>query len=576
MYTGTVILNRFKTEYGKESEMTDKSEWMYFPDRHEAIVSKEDFSKVQAMFARLRRKKEPVKMKEPSLFYCGHCGGRMGITTREEKIYLCRHALESPDAVCAEIKLRKDILDKTIVELVNLQAKLFLEWTDQRVQVLEDTQELEEKIGMLAKEANQYRQNRIKLYERYREGQLSRENFAEQKRQCLQSEEECIAKQEQLELVIRKRQEECKRLEGQKEAVKDCALMESYDYEIARRVIDRIEIFNDERIRIHWRFMDEFPECDILKDEEKTLPDKEKKAAVYTSQLFFLETENELCSTPYLGKNYCISQLGLKEEEVDYYSDIRDETKLFYKADYMKMIATARNGQYKYIVIGSFRDLYLSARELHDFLYWKLPNLPCRLISINDGYDSVEVEENGDALAKDMIYKKYSSLRKSDMTRLRALERKEGKRVAKKPIKPVCGILFGFYEKEDGCYQDAAIVDTVKMIYQMALDGTHRAEIARKLNQQKIPTSAAFCEMHNNKRYRETTHLWDGEKVWLVTKNRKYTDDCRYRELCVSLGRHCERTPIISEQDFKKLEEMWQYRKKKRGPRKKNPKKDEE
>lgn len=564
MYTGVVVTNRYEKEYSAVSvRKRNRSEWRYFPDRHEAIVSKTDFEKVRQMLSASRKETHTAAIhiaeKKTYPIYCGHCGRKLYRTTREEETLMCKNFLGNPEAVCGDILIRRPVLEKMIVELINLEARAFLDWSGKGNQESAQIEKLTDRIKELHAEAKQLKQKRMELYGAYREGSIEKERFLDQKLKCLQMEEECIAECEAAEAELKNRKEKRKKKESLAQDMREYMLLSHYDKFVCNKLIDRIEVFHDGKVSVKWKFSEDFPEyCSNPAAVEQDITDH-PVAAVYSSDMRFMEEENDGKTAERAALRFCLEQLGVKAREIDVYYDKRNEEKLFYHQEYMKLIAMARSGRYQYVVIRRFSDLYLSQEELHNFLYWTLPLLPCRLISVEDHFDTKTEGEKLEKAKKD-IYQKYHSVRKSDIMRYRAKRRAAGLEKAKPPVEAKCVSLYGYYRDEKGCYADEAALKIVKQIFRMFLAGYSHKQIFRYLNDHSVPTASQFFQSHGMDVRKEKNHRWNGEKLWMVTRNERYAEDCPYRFLCERDGKHCERQPIIDKADFCEVNRLFQYR----------------
>ncbi len=566
MYTGTVITNRYEKEYAAASMKKRKqSEWLHFPGRHEAIVSKTDFEKVRQMLSAHRKAVHTsaathIAPKRSYPIYCGHCGKKLYRTTREENTLRCKNFLGNPEAVCGDILIRRPVLEKMIVELINLEARAFLDWSGKENQESFQMKKLKDKIKKLHEEAKQFKQKRMDLYGAYREGRMEKERFLDQKLKCLQMEEECIAECESAEQELKDRKEKCKKKEDLTQDMRDYMLLSHYDSIVCYKLIDRIEVFHDGTISVKWKFSEDFPEyCSKSAEMKPDTTDHYPVAAVYSSDMRFVEEDNDGKEAERTALRFCLERLGIKAKDIDVYYDKRNEENLFYHQEYMRLVAMARSGKYQYVVIRRFSDLYLSQEELHNFLYWTLSLLPGRFISVEDHFDT-QIENKRLEEAKANIYDRYHSVRKSDIMRYRAKRRAAGLEKARPPVEAKCVSLYGYYRDENGCYADEATLKIVKQIFQMFLDGYNHKQIFRYLNAHSVPTASQFFQSHGMDVRKEKSHRWNGEKLWMITRNGKYAEDCPYRFLCERDGKHCERQPIIDKADFREVNRLFQYR----------------
>lgn len=486
---------------------------------------------------------------------------------------MCRNGIDNVFADCADIQIRYEVLEKIIVNLMNTQAALFLEWLEKEMQKLEQISKVEKQVDKLEKDGGRYRAKRLELYEKYKAGDIGKEDFLRQKQRCIRMEEDCLTEKEALEEEIHEKKERQKHLEDSREGLQETVRMEEYDNSLIHSMLSRIEVFHDQRLKLYWRFTEEFPESlKVLEEkeaggsgmEEKTI---QTKAAVYLSQLTFVPAGGSLESMERKVSNDCCRKLALDRAEIQTFYDCRDEGALFYKASYMKMIAAAKQGEFQFLVVESMRELYLSAHDLYNFLFWLLPKLPCCFISIEDGYASGKLEEGEDAEARKALYEKYKNLRNSDIKRWRALERKRGERIADPPRKAVCTHVYGYYQTSEGCFADKEALSIIKEMYKSAIDGMKPIRIARKLNEEHIPTPYQFFLAHGDSGRKERKHLWDGDKVEGILVNVRYVKRCPYWEICRSEEKHCDQKPIISEEEYQAAVKRcghWQSRKKKK------------
>ena len=144
--------------------------------------------------------------------------------------------------------------------------------------------------------------------------------------------------------------------------------------------------------------------------------------------------------------------------------------------------------------------------------------------------------------------------------RYRAKRRAAGLEKAKPPVEAKCVSLYGYYRDEKGCYADEAALKIVKQIFRMFLAGYSHKQIFRYLNDHSVPTASQFFQSHGMDVRKEKNHRWNGEKLWMVTRNERYAEDCPYRFLCERDGKHCERQPIIDKADFCEVNRLFQYR----------------
>ena len=548
-YTGTIILNRAEHIYGEgRSKVNDRSEWYYFHDRHEPIINKTQFNEVQKRIkAHTGTSIDGIGARYP--IRCGHCGRMLSTSTSYENTMRCMKHDNDPNAVCGDIRIRNDVLRNLISDLVRQQAQVFVEWADLQSRMLLNDRSLNYQLANVRRMQTKLRNKRMGLYEAYKDGEIEKDAFLMKKNDSIEKEEALLEEEQKILKEIDEQRIRAKDIITMIEEMQQYGKMKSIDAKTARELIDEIRVFNDGHITVKWKFQDEYPE--LFKkihevEESSRAHDKRIRAIVYSSDLRYVEKDNNSKRNRGLALGYCTDVLGYLGNEIICLYDEKAEGDLFYRRDYMRMISAVRSGRYETIVIKDFGELYLSKAELYNLLYWDIPRLPCRLISMADNYDS---SASGDASDPDRIFEKYKGLRRSDLLRFHNRERKAGTRVGTKPLKPRCTLLYGYYSDDNGCYADRDILKAVKSIYWDINAGKKPGKIFREFNEKRIPTQSEFFSSHGMDSWPETNHEWNLEKIDKIMKNRKYMSECRYRELCEQMGRHCERRPIITKKE---------------------------
>lgn len=568
MYTGTLILNRWSIKAFKAESCVenDPSEWLKYPDNHEAIISRETFDKAKK---KLAKRPKGVEQSRKTIYplYCGHCGRKLKITTRNEKTFTCPHGIRIPADPCGQIEIRRDALEIIILKAINKQAKILLRNYEKGISSVKEIKKAKKELSVLSDEQLSYRNERIELYRQFKDGKLEKDDFLKRKSEVLGKEEECISEIEALSEKIDEMEKGNDNFEKHRGSFEEYSLLEDYDSKLANRLISRIEVFNDGRIRICWNCKSEFIGAKDVKlkgvSTEKAVltesGEEEVKGcgiAVYTSDMFLMPQPDDM--EPERVKNLLISyakeRLGVKPESVESFHDAKEDRSLFFREGYMKFIEAGRSGAANTLLIRSFKDLYLSNQQMNDLMFWILPKLSCRLIAVDDGFDSSTATE---AEFREM-YEKYKGVRNGDLTRFRTLEREQGLREGKQVI--YCTRLYGYYTADDGCYAVPEVLENVKRMYQLSRENHNLKQAVRWLNQEGIPTSKAFFISHGYEYSPEADPKWNKEKVWGVIKQEGYVEPCRHYEKCMEQGRHCDRMPIIDRETFDEVNETCRYR----------------
>ena len=164
--------------------------------------------------------------------------------------------------------------------------------------------------------------------------------------------------------------------------------------------------------------------------------------------------------------------------------------KNFERPGVQKMIAQARQGHIQCIIV---KDLSRFGRDhliVDNYISRVFPFLGVRFIAVNDGIDSIRPEDvdSMDTSFKTLIYDYYSRDLSRKVRSAKELRAKRGDFLS--PFAP-----FGYVKdpaKSSRLMIDPPAAETVRYIFQMAIAGKRRVEIARTLNQESVLTPMLY------------------------------------------------------------------------------------
>lgn len=158
---------------------------------------------------------------------------------------------ESP---CCEVRIRKDVAEQTLVELVRMQAQL----------LVTAEQELKEKMqkrkkgmdaGSLRAEIRRLEEAKVNDYESYKEGKLSRETFLERKKESDMRRQElaaAVAELEAQELV----EDDSQRKYGEAFGIKEYLNLEKFDKAVMASLIESAKVIGEDKMEVTWKYQD--------------------------------------------------------------------------------------------------------------------------------------------------------------------------------------------------------------------------------------------------------------------------------------------------------------------------------
>lgn len=223
----------------------------------------------------------------------------------------------------------------------------------------------------------------------------------------------------------------------------------------------------------------------------------------------------------YVRKNFTCYEL--KEYSDDGYSGTN-----FVRPGVTEMLEGVRNGRTDCVIVKDFSRFSRDYIELGAYLEQIFPFLGVRFISVNDNYDSEKYLGNTAGLNtsfQGLLYDLYSK----DLS----VKVKSALRIRKEQGQYVSAIAPFGYRKDPADRHRLIIAedeaDVVRRIYAMALLGNTSTEITRLLNQEKVPTPAAFKMRKKNSQAASPDRLqWNNAVVCSILKNPVYAGDMVY------------------------------------------------
>ena len=192
VYTGTLVQGKRTTPNHKVKKLMKKPEtdWVRIEKNHEAIVSEREFALVQRLLGIDTRTSPNEEKVYPlsGLVVCGDCGAMMikrdvPAGGKVYAYYICsRHAATK---ACAAHRIPMGKLEETVLELVKIHIENILDMKKIMDFIHEvpfqelDIKELEIRKEAKEKEAERCRELRDYLYEDFREGIISKEDYKE-------------------------------------------------------------------------------------------------------------------------------------------------------------------------------------------------------------------------------------------------------------------------------------------------------------------------------------------------------------------------------------------------------------
>lgn len=232
-----------------------RDEWIVVPGMHEAIVSEEEYQKVQKIIHSNpagERNNTPFPLK--SLVVCGYCGRKMARWnskfTRNPRFY-CTYGGKYGNITCKDVKSPFECELEKIV-LTGIKDIIARTGSEKKFGKSTECENSEKRIAELNAKIKALDAEKMRRYESYTLGECSKEEFLKQK-------DEIIDKIRELETQIDEADQTRVYKGTESEMISTCQMFtgqEELTYEMAHAFVEQITIYRDYRVEITWKFKD--------------------------------------------------------------------------------------------------------------------------------------------------------------------------------------------------------------------------------------------------------------------------------------------------------------------------------
>ena len=238
-------------------------------DSHAAIVTPEEFEQAQMVIMLQHGKHQagnytkhqyPLKGK----VYCGYCQKLMKYRVLKKlgPSFNCRFSATAVDSPCKRIPISEKLLEHIVRNALTAQikqAEYVLEILHERERkALICFSALERQEEKLSAEKAEIVKQRVALYEQYADGNMSKEEFIRQRDAYRVQEDE---KMEQIQRLRTEKNQafqpvkkDTDHLQTVMSTVEEAGDVMYLSQNVVETFIDRIEVFNDEHVKIHFTF----------------------------------------------------------------------------------------------------------------------------------------------------------------------------------------------------------------------------------------------------------------------------------------------------------------------------------
>ena len=254
-YLGKMICNRVEKSINTQNKtvLHDRSEWLVIDNAHEAIVSQDLFDRANATVRTLKYE-HPEQRKSAPLFICGKCN-RALLYRKGGKTYYCRSAKYERDSDCQCIKGKTADIESTVLTSVLKMAELVAGSFKKKKSVVGNRSILEKELADIDKEIMQIAAKKMTLYDDYKSGKHTREEFVAKSEAMRERVELCSERQAEIKNQI----EEINHLSDTNEEIKmldEILGMTSFELERVKQVVDRVIVHAPDELEIVYKSND--------------------------------------------------------------------------------------------------------------------------------------------------------------------------------------------------------------------------------------------------------------------------------------------------------------------------------
>ncbi|MCM1541457.1 MAG: recombinase family protein [Blautia sp.] len=255
VYRGTYVAHKESTVRPGVVKRNQSCEYITIENHHEGLVGEELFRKAQGVLkpgGKMARKTEYDSALKGRV-KCGNCGYSMSVRREaKEPYYRCC----SGKGCGAYTKINVELLEATVWGILQKLMETYCEQEtareNERAQMLASISEAKERKRMWEGKIEHCRTSRLELYHQWKEGEIAKEEYIRKKEQFHAQEAECQKELEQVgqcleEMLV------CQEIPGQKEGLARLAGAGSLTKELADLLIERVEVYDGDRVEIKWK-----------------------------------------------------------------------------------------------------------------------------------------------------------------------------------------------------------------------------------------------------------------------------------------------------------------------------------
>lgn len=202
------------------------------------------------------QKGQPKEIDRTNAFECAHCGRKLSYS-RDRKKLICRYGEVNPQAVCGNAAYSDVKLRETVMTALQWHFEQFLHWEQLR-KVQQEKEEADLDTSLYERTISNLEKKKTRLYEKYREGDLTRDEYMTQRNEVNSEVRELQNKVQTIEAKRMMQKNGNARVDLLSELVHQYKDARTLTKELERVFVEQVLVYDAEHIKIKWKFDDVF------------------------------------------------------------------------------------------------------------------------------------------------------------------------------------------------------------------------------------------------------------------------------------------------------------------------------
>ncbi len=289
-YVGDSVHNRYKRVNGKQVKIP-KEEWVVVEGTHEALVSREDFERVQELLAGNAERFHSTHGENGydharfnflgKKIICADCGKVMGFRTEgvkhDKKFYRCKTYLQSTHGSCTNHKVSLEEVNQAVFGTVTAHMRLCID-AEETVRRMNAKAGSLRKYDIYGKEADRIRKELRKetdvkagVFEDYKDGLIDEEQYVQISGKYAEKIRELSARLVEVQKAQAEHSSEYRIDGGWKAAVDKYLDMQSLTREMVEAFVDKVVVHEDACVEVYLKYDDVLEELLRIRAEREAV-----------------------------------------------------------------------------------------------------------------------------------------------------------------------------------------------------------------------------------------------------------------------------------------------------------------